>query len=156
MRLIENQSADRDPIWDELSVSRCDFRPHWKGDLVNVFSTIRPVGNSVVDTESFAIACARGLASWILDNRADFGIEDRFQIIIGWDRNVRAGARQIVKTGGGFHEVAGIASGYAPVSMWGHWATNFFRNSDSEQAVAPNRSLPSSLNSTSPVSGSED
>lgn len=125
MKLVRQESPEAELEWDRFSISASDFRPHWDGNLVNVFTTIRPKGDAAV-TQEFAIQCARQLAGWILSQCTRFGAGDRFQIIIAWPKDVRPTGRQIIKTGGTFEELKGIASGATAVQMHGNWTANVF------------------------------
>lgn len=118
-------TSDEEPKWDFFSTSGCDFRPHWDGNLINVFTTIRSLAD-LETTQAFAIECARQLASWVLSERHQFGVGDKFQIIIGWSKDARPSSRQILKTGGDYTQLAAIVSSNAPVNMHGDWTTSVF------------------------------
>src|SRR4030095_3096477 len=137
MKLLRQQSPDEEPEWDSFSISATDFRPLWDGNLVNVFTTIRPLADAG-ETQTFAMECARHLAAWILTERSRFGAGDRFQIIIGWPKDVRATGRQIIKAGGNFSQLREIASGATAVSMRGNWTSTVFPNTNSEPIAGGN------------------
>lgn len=134
MTLVQSISHGDAPLWDSFSTSACDFRPHWDGDLVNVFTTIRPQGG-IDDTKRLATTCARELANWIIENRQEFGKEDRFQIIIGWPKDVSQTGRQIIKTGGDYTALEAIASGSTEIRMHGNWTATVFNTTNSEQGT---------------------
>jgi len=134
MKLVRSTSQDDEPGWDDFSTSATDFRPQWDGDLVNVFTTIRPKPTAD-ETERFAILCARDLATWILKKRRRFKKGDRFQIIVGWPKDVRPTGRQIIKTGGNFNELEGIASAATEIQMHGNWTATVFETTNSEQGA---------------------
>ncbi len=96
---IREPSSEEEPEWDSFGIKATDFRPHWDGHLVNVFSTITPQ-KDIAQTERFAVSCARQLADWVVSHRSKFAPGDRFQIIIGWPKSIRMTARQIIKAGG--------------------------------------------------------
>ena len=125
MKLIEKKSLDGEPEWDGFSINTMNFRPNWDGDLVNVLTTIRPE-EDVDKTEEFTIFCAKSLAKWVIDERGRFGVCDRFQIIVGWAKDVRETGRQIVKVGGGFDELEDITSGRTNVLMRKGWDVAVF------------------------------
>lgn len=125
MTPIETGGETIEPMWDSFGINRIDFRPHWDGDYVNVFSTVEPQ-NSEEDTANFMRDCARKIADWVLVNREIFGSEDRFQIIIGWPKSVRETNRQVIKTGGTYDELLRIASGQVAVEPRKSWSVGVF------------------------------
>ena len=134
MKLVQSISQDVEPLWDCFMTSVFDFRPHWDGNLVNVFTTIRPQ-DGADETKRFAIACARELAKWIVENRHRFAKGDKFQIIVGWPKNVRATGRQIIKIGGDYSALESIASGSTEIKMHGNWPGTVFITTNSVQAA---------------------
>jgi len=125
MTPIREPSAEEEPEWDSFGINATDFRPHWDGNLINVFSTIKPQ-QDMAQTERFAIGCARQLAGWVVSHRSQFAPGDRFQIIIGWPKSIRATARQIIKAGGNYDDLNGIASGTSEIAMHGNWTESVF------------------------------
>lgn len=120
MTAIEIGDEATEPEWNSFGIRRIDFRPHFDGDYVNVFSTVEPM-TSEETTANFMLECARKLAQWILNNRNQFGAEDRFQLIIGWPSSIRDAGRQVIKTGGTFEELENIVSGQTliePIRRW--------------------------------------
>lgn len=134
MHPVEVTGKDSEPIWDEFGIERCDFRRHWNGDLVNLFSVVGPKG-SEFDTECFMKGCARSLARWIIDHRDQFGTEDRFQLVVGWPKSVREYARQTIKIGGTFEDIRRIADGVLEVPMRRGWSAGLFTQMDQANKV---------------------
>ena len=96
-----NQSGANEPQWTDVGLGGCDFRPHFDGHLRNLFTTVYPL-NSRSATEEFLRAVAIEIANWVLLNRQQFGRGDRFQIIVGWPKDVRPTDRQVIKTEGDY------------------------------------------------------
>ena len=133
---IETAGTDIEPAWDAFGINRCDFRPQWDGDLVNLFSVVDKQ-ESESTTEQFMKDCARAIAGWVGEHKAHFGAGDRFQIIIGWPKTIRATGRQTIKTGGTYIDLASIASGDAAIEMRRGWSVDVFtKKKPSEQADA--------------------
>ena len=103
-----------DPQWDTIGVAACDFRPHFNGDMVNVWSCVSPEPTAAA-TALMLEQRTRIIAQWILDHREEFGEEDQFQIILGWPESLRDTSRQKVKMSGGISLIAEIADGNSPV-----------------------------------------
>jgi len=135
MKPIEKGDGPVEPEWDNFGIRRTDFRPHWKGDLVNVFSIVEPQESEEV-TADFMRHCARKLAAWVLANRKKFGKKDRFQVVVGWSKSVREHGTQIIKTGGTYDELQKIASGETPVEPMKSWSVGVFKTGDREQIGA--------------------
>ncbi len=139
MNPIETTGTDIETEWDSFGISRCDFRPHWNGDMVNLFSVV-DMRDDESTTEQFMKDCARAIASWVGDHKSHFGTEDRFQIIIGWPKSVRTTGRQTIKTGGTFDDVSFIASGHAEIEMRRGWSLGIFtQNPNTNKAVDSTR-----------------
>jgi hypothetical protein len=138
MTPVETDGETIELAWDNFGIRRTDFRPHWDGDYVNVFSTVEPQASEDA-TADYMRDCARRLAEWILMNRDNFGKEDRFQVIIGWPKSVRETGRQVIKTGGTYEELRQIASGETPVEPRRSWSVGVFGTTDREQGNAGNR-----------------
>jgi len=154
MKPVETTGTEVEPIWDEFGIDRCDFRRHWNGDLINVFSIVGRKATEA-ETEHFIKECTRSLARWVIEHRDQFGPEDRFQFIIGWPKAIRATARQTVKTGGTFEDVEKIADGLVQVDMRRGWSTGLFPQDEESEAVASDgQPLPysvSTADSTAPA-----
>lgn len=135
MKLVQFSSEHDEPTWDCFTTSGTDFRPHWNGDLVNVFTTIYPQGGAD-ETKQFVIACARKLAQWVLENRSRFGRCDRFQIIVGWHKEIRPTGRQIIKAGGDYAALEAIVSGSLAIETRGNWTAAVFDKAEGEQEAA--------------------
>jgi hypothetical protein len=114
-----------DPDWDMIGIRSTDFRPHFDGDLVNVWSCIHPA-KTRLETEGLLAVCIREMAAWILAHRAEFGRSDRFQLILAWPTTVRQTGRQIIKTGGDYEVLARIADGTEPVVPYQRWDWKVF------------------------------
>lgn len=93
--------------------------------MVTTFTTVHPQ-ETLSDTEQFAIRCAESMAEWLRDHRAEFGRDDRFQIVVAWSKSVRPTGRQIVKVGGKLSEVDLIIDRAVLVQMHGNWARGVF------------------------------
>ena len=139
MKAIETTGTNTEPAWESFGISRVDFRPHWDGDLVTIFSFVEPL-DSELTTERLMVDCARSIAEWVTDHRDRFGVDDRFQIIIGWPKSVREGGRQVIKTGGIFEDLQKINAGELPIDMRRGWSRGVFPSiSISEQDAPSNR-----------------
>ncbi|NOY00978.1 MAG: hypothetical protein GXP30_14815 [Verrucomicrobia bacterium] len=125
MKVFEGGALQGEPEWQSIGITRTDFRPHWDGDLVNVWSVIKP-RESESETVAFVEDCVKGLAGWIFENKKKFGEEDRFQIILGWSEVLRENDRQLVKIGGFYDEIDKIAKGDTPVTFRSGWSTGIF------------------------------
>ena len=105
MIVTELQHDDTtEPVWESVGLRGCDFRPHFNGDLINLFTAIYPLGSKLETERQFKNITIQ-ISEWILKNRSRFSAGDRFQIIVGWPLDVRASGRQCVKTGGTFDEL---------------------------------------------------
>src|SRR5687768_14856972 len=70
-----------EPFWPEVGISSTDFRPHFDGNLITVFSVVWPEGTSD-PTLVMLRERTRDIARWVLENSArcgqshstDFGI----------------------------------------------------------------------------------
>lgn len=124
MNPIFTSNPEEEPLWDSFCVSKCDFRPHWNGVLVNLFTTLHPF-ESEVQTETNMKACASKIAQWVLDNKPKFSAEDRFQIIVKWPLSVRKSARQTIKVGGSYEDILLLANG-ENIEMMKSWSEEVF------------------------------
>ena len=122
---VETTGTDIEPARDSFEISRIDFRPHWDGDLVNLFSVVGPL-DSECATERLMTECARSIAGWVATHRDRFGSEDRFQIIVGWPKTVRETGYQTIKTGGTFDDLRRIVVGDHPIEMLRGWSSGVF------------------------------
>lgn len=129
MRTIREPNAE--PMWDMVGVSSCDFRPHFGGNLINLFSCVTPE-HTAHETETVLADHTREIARWLLSHRKEFSPGDRFQIILGWPRFIRQTARQIIKTGGDFEAVSRIADGTTRVIPQPEWSRGVFEEKISE------------------------
>ena len=134
MNPIETTGTDVEAAWDSFGISRCDFRPQWDGDLVNLFSVVDRRDDESA-TERFMKDCARSIAGWVGEHKEKFGTEDRFQIIIGWPKSVRRTGRQTIKTGGTFHDLELLADGTLGIEMRRGWSSGVF--TENSQANKP-------------------
>jgi hypothetical protein len=123
-----------DPEWDVIGISCTDFRGHWDGDLVNVWSCVLPAA-SKAETEDMLVYRVREMAAWILQHREEFGAGDKFQLILGWPESIRTTGRQVIKTGGTFDTLARIFSGDESVVCRHGWDKGIFEETKAE----PNR-----------------
>src|SRR5689334_1291122 len=90
---------------DDSVFDGCDFRPHFDGWLYNVARLVSLSPNREQHAAK-VWAYTREMAAWLLARRAHFQPGDRFQLVVGWPEQVRRTARQIVKLGGDFDELA--------------------------------------------------
>lgn len=127
MNPVEDTYPGTEREWDSFTVMRTDFRPHWNGDAVNLFTLIQP-GRTVSDTAALAEECTRKIAGWVLTKREKFGPDDRFQIIVAWPLSVRKTRRQIVKTGGTYADIEEISSKRRPIPLRDGWSTGIFND----------------------------
>jgi hypothetical protein len=125
MKAIETTGTDIEPAWNSFGINRVDFRPHWNGDLVNIFTSVEPL-DSESATERMMVECTRSIADWVTCHRDRFGKDDRFQIVIGWPKSVREGGRQVIKTGGSFEDLQKITDGQQPIEMRRGWSSGVF------------------------------
>lgn len=140
MNPIETTGTDSEAAWDSFGINRCDFRPQWDGDLVNLFSVV-DIQKDESTTEQFMKDCARAIARWVGEHKNQFGPNDRFQIIIGWPENIRTTGRQTIKTGGTYDDLILIATGDAEIDMRPGWSLNVFPerrpHTNSPDSLAP-------------------
>jgi hypothetical protein len=129
MNPIETTGTDIEAAWDSFGISRCDFRPQWDGDLVNLFSVV-DIQQDESATEQFMKDCARAIARWVGEHKKQFGTEDRFQIIIGWPKSIRTTGRQAIKTGGTYDDLISIAIGDTEIEMGRGWSLDVFTKND--------------------------
>lgn len=101
------------------------MRPHLDGDLINIWTTIRPLHDRGT-TEEHVRQCAKQMAEWIMRNGSRFGPKDSFQIIVGWTLDVRTTARQIVKTGGDRNAIAQLSAHPDAFEFRRNWETGIF------------------------------
>jgi len=118
-----------EPVWDDVGLHGCDFRPHFNGDFHNLFTTTYPL-ESKTETEHFFRSIAKKIAEWILGNQDRFGREDRFQIIVGWPIDVRPTGRQVIKTGGDFATIKQLLDNQDLIQVRDGWATSVFSNAE--------------------------
>ena len=114
-----------EPVWDSVGIHGCDFRPHFDGDLHNVFTTIYPL-ESKAETEVKFMEIAFEIANWILNNKSRFSDGDRFQIIVGWPLDVRPTGRQCIKTGGTFDDLRRLVNDRTLISIRDGWHKTVF------------------------------
>jgi hypothetical protein len=133
MTAVETHGELIELAWDSFGIRRIDFRPNWDGDYVNVFTTVEPQ-ESEEATATFMMKCARSLSEWILANRMRFGDADRFLVIIGWPLAVRESGRQVIRTGGTYEELRGVADGETPLIFRKGWSVGVFNPKEGEQA----------------------
>lgn len=129
MKAIRNPETE--PAWDTVGISSCDFRPHFDGDLVNVFTVVLP-DDTETATEAQMVQRAITIARWLADHRKEFGKHDRFQIIIGWPESIRKTGRQVVKTCGTFDEAIDVAEGRKPIQFMPGWSKGIFQEMKTE------------------------
>lgn len=129
MSPVQTTGTNIEVEWDSFGISRCDFRPQWEGDLVNLFSVVG-IREDESSTERFMKHCARAIAGWVVEHKSQFGPEDRFQIIIGWPKSIRDTARQTIKTGGTYNDLVSIAFGETDIEMRPLWSLNVFKQHD--------------------------
>ncbi len=128
MNAIECTDGQLDPAWDSFGISRTDFRPHWDGDLVNVFTSVGPQEDEE-STAELMKDCAVEMAKWVLGNRDRFGRNDKFQIIIAWPISVRESGRHTIKTGGTYEDLQMIVSGHKTIEIRPSWSGGVFEKS---------------------------
>lgn len=125
MNAVEDTYPGTERLWDSFTIVRADFRRHWNGDLVSLFTLIRPA-QTVSESAALAEECTQQIARWVLANREKFGPEDRFQIVVAWPLSVRKTRRQIVTTGGAYNDIDDISSQRRPVHLREGWSTGIF------------------------------
>ena len=123
MRVEEKR--DGEPLWEEVFFYRCDMRPHLDGDLINIWTTIRPLRDRAT-TENHVRQCAKQMAEWIMSNSFSFSPKDTFQIVIGWTLDVRTTARQIIKIGGKWDTVTQVSAHPASLEFRDKWDVGVF------------------------------
>lgn len=114
-----------EPLWGIVGLESCDFRSHFGGNLVNLYSCIYPE-NTIKETETVLTHHTKEIACWVLENKEMFSEKDRFQIILGWVKEVRETGRQIIKAGGDYDALADIVNGVRPVEPRLGWSNNVF------------------------------
>jgi hypothetical protein len=125
-----SRNDDTEPVWDDVGIHGCDFRPHFDGDLHNAFTTIYPL-DSKAETEHLFRCIARDIAEWILAHRNLFGRHDRFQIIVGWPLDVRPTGRQVIKTGGDFATIERLLRDPDLIQVRSGWSKTVFAEPES-------------------------
>jgi hypothetical protein len=129
MRTI--REPDDEPMWDLVGVSSCDFRPHFDGNLIHLFSCVTPE-RTAHETEAALADHTREIARWVLSHQNEFSPGDRFQIILGWPKSIRQTARQIIKTGGDFEALSSIAGGTTRIIPRPGWSREVFEETTGE------------------------
>lgn len=124
-----NRNDTAEPVWDEVGLHGCDFRPHFNGDFQNLFTTIYPLESETATEHLFRVV-AKEIAEWILGNRGRFGHEDRFQIIVGWPLDIRPTGRQVIKTGGDFATIKRLLDNQDLIQLRDGWTTSVFANAE--------------------------
>ena len=124
-----SRTDNTEPMWDDVGLHGCDFRPHFDGYLHNLFTTIHPL-KSKLETEQFLRKIAREIASWVLSNRQRFGHGDRFQIIVGWPLDVRPTGRQVIKTGGDFDTIERLVDDPDLIQVRSGWSKAVFPSTE--------------------------
>ncbi|MCU0796448.1 MAG: hypothetical protein MUF31_10985 [Akkermansiaceae bacterium] len=133
---IETTGTDIEAAWNSFGISRCDFRPQWDGDLVNLF-TVVDIQQDESTTEQFMKDCARAMARWVGEHKEQFGADDRFQIMIGWPKSIRTTRRQTIKTGGTYDDLIAIATGEIEIEMRRDWSLDVFTKGDQANKAQP-------------------
>ena len=123
MKAIRNPESD--PEWDTIGITSTDFRPHWEGDIVNVYSCVYP-NQTKSETEQLLITRTREMAAWVLAHQGEFGLGDRFQLILGWPKSIKLTGRQIIKEQGDRKILAKIADGTSPIFLYPGWDDGVF------------------------------
>jgi hypothetical protein len=108
-----------------VGIEATDFRPHFEGDLVNLFSCIYP-GETYLATTSIMLGRIIEMAEWVLDHRSEYASGDQFQLILGWHESVRDAGRQIVKLRANLSSFPGIVDGSEEVFPRFGWAEGLF------------------------------
>ncbi|MEM9345999.1 MAG: hypothetical protein AAGB26_05210 [Planctomycetota bacterium] len=114
-----------EPLWDSVAIRSCDFRPHFNGDLHNVFTTTHPL-ESKEQTEVLFKSISCEMMGWILARKKRFNKYDRFQIIVGWSLDVRDTARQCIKTGGSYGQLKELTSYPDRIELRDGWDFGIF------------------------------
>ena len=109
-----------EPVWDSVGIRTCDFRPHFDGDLHNVFTAIYPL-ESKAETELKFKEVAFQIAKWILEKKSKFSQGDQFQIVVGWPLDVQTTGRQCIKTGGTFDDLLRLANDRTLITIRDGW-----------------------------------
>jgi hypothetical protein len=126
-----------EPSWPSVGIRRTDFRPHFDGDLVNLFSVITPL-SSQKETETFLLDATREIANWVNAHKEQFGNSDKFQIILGWPETIRSSGRQIIKTGGSYSDLDLISKRQKDIPFFSGWSTGIhFQNTEQGAAANP-------------------
>jgi hypothetical protein len=125
MNPVEDIYPGTERQWDSFTIVRANFRRHWDGDLVNLFTLIQP-GRTMSETAALAADCTQRIAGWVLANRKKFGPKDRFQIVVAWPLSVRKTRRQIVKDGGTYSDMEDISSQRRSVPLREGWNAGIF------------------------------
>jgi hypothetical protein len=119
------EERDGEPVWDNVSFYRCDFRPEIQGDLVNLWTSVFPAEDRAASAAQFR-HCTIEIAKWLRANQSRFGLHDAFQIVVGWPKSVRQCSRQVVKTGGDWRAVENLAAEMTNIEMRRGWDTGVF------------------------------
>ncbi len=124
-----NRSDDPEPEWTEVGLHGWDFRPHFDGSLHNLVTTIHPL-QTASETQRLFRDVAIEIANWVISNRGYFGQGDRFQIIVGWPRNVRTTGRQVVKIGGDYDRIRQLIDEPELIQVREGWSESVWPNEE--------------------------
>jgi hypothetical protein len=123
-----------EPYWPSVGIRKTDFRPHFDGDLINLYSVVSPQ-SALLDSEKLFLEATRAIAQWILQHKNEFGLHDRFQIILGWPSDIRHSSRQVIKTGGDYIDIRNISESMT-VSFRKGWSLGIHPYSTEQGAAA--------------------
>ncbi len=125
MKPVEDTYPGTERQWDSFTIVRADFRRHWNGGLINLFTLVHPA-QTVSETAALAEECTQQIAGWVVANREKSEPGDKFQIVVAWPLSVRKNRRQIVKTGGTYSDIEDISSKRRPVPLREGWSAGIF------------------------------
>lgn len=125
MNVVEN--TDQDQIWDSVGINKIDFRPHFDGYLYNLHSTLRPYSDETL-TEKMFIEKTHEVIKWVLNSKGKFNEGDKFQIILGWPKEIRSSARQVIRVGGSIDDLLQIQNGNTIIKPTKNWSLGIFNS----------------------------
>ncbi|MCM8524973.1 MAG: hypothetical protein NE327_00540 [Lentisphaeraceae bacterium] len=125
MNVVEN--TDQDQLWDSVGINKIDFRPRFDGYLYNFHSTLNPSFDEF-STEKMFIEKTHEVIKWVLNSKGKFNESDKFQIILGWPKEIRSSARQVIKVGGSIDDLMQIQKGNKIIKLTKNWSLGIFNS----------------------------
>jgi hypothetical protein len=110
-----------DPVWPKISVDIIDFRSICNGNLINIFTLVSHADLENGDLRELILNRVNSIANWLVETEYFKMVENKFQIIIGWNKSIQLTSRQILKCGGDCDDIRKIISGETVVQFLKNW-----------------------------------